>query len=65
MQQNLYARTQGNIFRLNGSLATQMFNKKGLKAVSYILQVKALEDLLSFQIYNRPSIDQRTLFLRA
>ena len=65
MQQNLYARTQGNIFRLNGSLARQMFNKKGLKAVSYILQVKALEYLLSFQISNRSSIDPQTLFLRA
>jgi len=43
----IYSHNQTNTFRLNGSLTTQMFNKKDQMAFD-TLQVEAIEGLLSF-----------------
>jgi len=59
-EQHFYARNQTNLFRINSSLTTQMFNKKVLQAVD-TLQGKSRRWFSKFVKHNRPSINGRII----
>ena len=56
----IYARNQTNTFGLNGSLTTQMFNKK-VKITFHTLQMEAVEGFVKFYEYDRSPINRRRI----